>query len=495
MVAKTGRRGSGGDSRSGSTEARPLFVGDWPDPTILKDGADYYMTHTSGLYRPALLVWHSTDLRRWTPLGHAVQRQAGSIWAPELVKHNGRYFLYYPAAGNNWVVTADSPGGPWSEPRALGVGHIDPGHVADDEGRRYVHLSAGHVVDISEDGLKATTPPRKVYEGWPIPVDWAIECFCLESPKLTRKDGWYYLTSAQGGTFGPSTSHMVISARSQSPLGPWENSPHNPIIRTWRRDEAWWSKGHGTLVEGPDGRWWCVLHAIMNGHRALGRCTTAEPIEWTDDGWFHVAPHWPDGWDEPARLEMPLSDEFESGRLGIQWQFHGEFDPGRFNMRDGALTLEGCGEDPGRCGPLCVMPPHRAYEVETDVEVHGDCLAGLMLFNGPDTYIGSALAPDGVVRRVQEGCRRYGWHKASRVRGSRIQLRIVNNRQDVRFYVKEEGRLWQIIQPSMELSSWGGVRPALFACGSGHARFHGFRYKALESSTEMARWLHCMRPA
>jgi beta-xylosidase len=81
----------------GPTEARPLLVGDWPDPTICKDGADYYMTHSSGPYRPALLIWHSRDLQTWTPLGHALRKQEGNVWVSELTKHDGRFLIYYSA--------------------------------------------------------------------------------------------------------------------------------------------------------------------------------------------------------------------------------------------------------------------------------------------------------------------------------------------------------------------------------------------------------------
>ena len=117
-------------------------------------------------------------------------------------------------------MTADAIAGPWSEPVSIGVGHIDPGHVVDDQGRRFVHLSGGHAVQMSPDGQEAVTRPEKVYDGWPIPQDWTIECFCLESPKFTRRGGWHYLTSAQGGTSGPATSHMIVSVRSRHPLGP-----------------------------------------------------------------------------------------------------------------------------------------------------------------------------------------------------------------------------------------------------------------------------------
>ena len=218
-----------------------------------------------------------------------------------------------------------------------------------------MHLSGGHAVDMSADGLQAITAPKVVYAGWPIPQDWAVECFCLESPKLTKRDGWYYLTSAEGGTAGVSTSHMVVSARSRNPLGPWENSPHNPIIRTWSRDERWWSKGHGTLVEGPGGQWYCVLHGWMNGYTTLGRCTLIEPIQWTKDGWFQTADRWPSGWDTPAKVEMPMNDEFDGDRLGIQWQFFRHYDADRFKVADGNLTLQALGTHPGDSLPLCAV--------------------------------------------------------------------------------------------------------------------------------------------
>jgi beta-xylosidase len=453
---------------------------------VLRDGDDYYMTHSSFEFQPGLLIWHSQDLRSWRPVAHAVVNQEGSIWAPDLVKHDGRYYVYYPAAGTNWVVTAEKIAGPWSKPVSIGVGRIDPGHVADDEGRRYVHLSAGYAAEVSADGLKAVTPPTKVYDGWPIPRDWTIECFCLESPKLTRRGQWYYLTSAQGGTSGPATSHMVVSARSKGPLGPWENSPHNPIIRTWDRGEAWWSKGHGTLVEGPDNRWYCVLHGYMNGYRTLGRCTLIEPIQWTADGWFQAADGWPnEAKDFAGEAVMPLGDEFAGEHLGLQWQFHRQFDQTRYKLEADSLLLNGFGDTPGLSRPLCVMAMHRAYEIETDVELSGEGAAGLMLFGAPEAYIGLSISSDGKLRRVQEGFRRYGGTDEPEIGRSRVTLRIVNDKQDVRFYYKSADGEWIILQPGIDVSSmttvgWHALRPALFATGASRTRFHYFRYQAEE---------------
>jgi beta-xylosidase len=471
----------GASSRPRPTLARPLLIGNWADPTILRDGGDYYMTHSAFNSRPALLIWHSQDLKTWRPVCRAVDRQEGSIWAPDLAKHGDRYYIYYPAGGQNWAVWAESIEGPWSEPQPTGTRFIDPGHVADAEGGQYLHVAGGHAWRLSEDGLRAEGERLDVYDGWPIPRDWAVECFCLESPKLRRRGEYYYLTCAQGGTFGPSTSHMVVSARSLSPLGPWENSTHNPVIHTWSRDEPWWSKGHGTLVQTPQGQWFCVFHGIMNGHRSMGRCTLIEPIEWTEDGWFHVPDTWPDGWEEPPQVEMPMSDDFRCSELGIQWSFHGGAETGRYEVGGGCLVLKGRGETAGASEPLCAVPLHRSYEIQTEVEVEGDATAGLMLFASANAHVGLALTPSGRLVRVQEGHKRYGWMQQPELDTGTVALRIINVRQDVRFYWRTADGPWQIMQPSVDVADLGAIQCALFASGRGQARFRYFRYRPLES--------------
>ena len=167
----------------------------------------------------------------------------------------------------------------------LKVNGIDPGHVADADGKRYLYLSEGKVVQLSDDGLSTVGEVKKVYDGWPYPRNWRTEGMYLESPKLNYHNGYYYLTSAEGGTAGPGTSHMVVTARSKSVLGPWENSPFNPLVHTYSERESWWSRGHGTLIDDVNGNWWVVYHAYAKGYHTLGRQTLIEPIQWTPDGW------------------------------------------------------------------------------------------------------------------------------------------------------------------------------------------------------------------
>ena len=467
----------------------PLLLGNWADPTIVRSGDDYYMTHSSFAFQPGLLVWHSKDLRRWRPISRAVTNQPGSIWAPDLIEHDGTFYLYYPAAGGNFVVTAEDPRGPWSRPVKHAIGGIDPGHIATPGGERYLWVSGGRFARLSADGLRVTTKSQRGYAGWPIPSDWVIECMCLESPKLLRRGEWYYMTSAQGGTAGVATSHMVVAARSKTPTGPWENAPHNPIIRTHDRGDRWWSKGHGTVLEGPGGQWYCVYHAWMNGQRSLGRCTLIEPIEWTPDGWYRAAEEFPDGWQRPVEVDMPMSDEFDGDELGIQWQFWEHFDAARFALKDGALELSGYGDDVGSSRPLCVMPLHTAYAVETELEVDDGVTAGLTLFFNEEVHLGYGLGSDGKVRRIGAGFRRYGGDREPDIRGRRrVALRIVNDRQDVSFFYRDAEGRWQYLPTAIDVSGaqhnalggWHTIRPALFATGKGKARFLWFKYRALD---------------
>ena len=119
----------------------PIVPGDHPDPTILKDGSDYYMTFSSFQLYPGAVIWHSRDLVNWAPVCAALRRNIGTVWAMDLVKHGGRYFIYIPVLQPNrtavYVIHADDIRGPWSEPVDLKLdGCIDPGHAVGEDGKR-----------------------------------------------------------------------------------------------------------------------------------------------------------------------------------------------------------------------------------------------------------------------------------------------------------------------------------------------------------------------
>ena len=104
-----------------------ILPGDYPDPSIMRDGDDYYMTHSPFTYKPGLLIWHSKDLLNWEPIVRALPDFEGSAWATDLLKYKDTYYVYYPSAGTNWVIWAKDIKGPWSTPVDLKVSGNDPG--------------------------------------------------------------------------------------------------------------------------------------------------------------------------------------------------------------------------------------------------------------------------------------------------------------------------------------------------------------------------------
>jgi beta-xylosidase len=468
----------------------PIFAGDYPDPSILRDGDDYYIVHSSFEYYPGLLIWHSKDLINWMPVTNALHKYVGSVWAPDLVKYKNKYYIYFPANNTNYVVTADSINGKWSEPIDLKVGNIDPGHVTDAAGKRYLYFSSGGYVLLSDDGLSVAGEFKQTYSGWPIPREWTIECFCMEGPKLVKCGDYYYLTMAEGGTAGPATSHMIVSARSKSPLGPWENSPYNPIIRTKESSEKWWSKGHGTLFEDAKGNWWMLFHGYENGHYNMGRQTLLQPIEWTKDGWFKT----PDGikTDEPIKIPVgvasnlvfSLRDNFDGNKLKPQWKFFGEYDTSRFHFVDNSLVIKAKGHSVGDCSPLLCIPSDHSYIAEIELFIEGEAIGGLVLFYNNNAHSGILADKENVIADLR------GWQFPTEKNGikNHVFLRLKNMDNTVDMYYSTDGIKWNKIENSVEVSSLhhnvlGGflsLRLGLCSMGDGIVKFKNFTYKAIK---------------
>lgn len=458
-----------------------LLAGDYPDPSILRDGEDYYMTHSPFHYAPGFLIWHSRDLQHWEPVCRAVPEYTGSAMAPDLVKHGGRYYIYFPSADTNWVTWADDIRGPWSKPVDLRLRGIDPGHVADKDGNRYLFVNNGEVIALTPDGLATVGEKRCVYKGWEYPKHWDTEGMYLESPKLTYHDGYYYLTSAEGGTAGPATSHMVVSARARTIDGPWENSPYNPIVHTYTSDDNWWSKGHGTLVEDTDGNWWIVYHAYLNSYHTLGRSTLIEPVTWTADGWFKALPEA----DFPKVKAttaggMTLSDGFEGDTLGLQWTLWDENGNGTLTFGNGAMRVKAKGNGPAGSRLLLTTAQHRSYTVQTEVTIGKGCTAGLLLYYSDKAFAG--LTSDGEELFVYSSPADKKVIKGKT--GRHLFIRLYNRANKLSISVSGDKKMWQTVAEGIDVSQYHhnnyhgfyALRPALSVSGDGYSTFHEFIY-------------------
>jgi len=500
---KTWRRGIEGQRYADlgdGTFLNPIVPGDHADPSILKDGDDYYMTFSSFDAYPGVVIWHSRDLVNWAPIGPTLTKPIGSVWACELIKHKGRYYIYIPARlpdyRSTYVIYADNIRGPWSDPIDLKLpAHIDPGHAVGEDGKRYLFLSGGDRVRLTDDGLATDGPVEHVYDPWRYPEDWVVEAFAPEGPKVMRRGEWFYMITAVGGTAGPPTGHMVIVARSKSIHGPWHNDPANPIVRTQSADEKWWSRGHATLVEDPAGDWWMVYHGYENGYWTLGRQALLDPVEWTADGWFRAKGgdlSQPIAKPRGAKASpngMPLSDDFSSNRFGVVWGFYnpGADEMSRVQYQTKALRLAGKGSQPNDCSPLTFIAPDTAYRVSIDIELEDDAQAGLLLFYNRRLYCGLGFDARGLIMH------RYGLERRNALPagvGRRLHLQIENNRHIVTIHYSVDGKRWSKYGVQMEVSGYHhnvaydflSLRPAIYAAGKGAAVFRDMRYEALESS-------------
>ena len=282
----------------------PLLKGFYPDPSICRVGDDFYMVTSSFSYFPGVPIFHSRDLINWRQIGHVLDRPSqlplryhaisGGIYAPTIRYHDGLFYMITTnvSCGGNFIVTAEKPEGPWSEPHWIaGAGGIDPSLFWDDDGRVYYTGTSWsnesgiwlYEIDMKEFRLKSG--PTVVWRG-------ALrDCWAPEAPHLYKKDGWYYLMIAEGGT---EDYHAVTIARSRSVKGPYKGYEGNPILthRHLGLDYPISNVGHGDLVQLSDGRWYMVMLAsrIYGGyHKNMGRETFIAPVDWSGD-WPVVSP-------------------------------------------------------------------------------------------------------------------------------------------------------------------------------------------------------------
>lgn len=482
-----------------SVFTNPILGGDHPDPTIVRDGNDYYMTHSSFEYLPGLTVFHSCDLVNWEPVCSALHKYLGSVWAPDICKFKDKYYIYFTVSkGNddfyNYVVTANSPCGPWSKPVDLKVGKwIDPCHVYDEEKNiRWLFLSGGHRIRLSDDGLSVVGKLEKVYDGWSIPRNWIVEGKALEGPKVKKIGDYYYFLNAQGGTAGPATTHMAIVARSKSVDGPWENCPWNPLIHTYSSVEKWWSKGHASLIDTHDGKWLAVYHAYDKERLNQGRQTLLEPVEVTSDGWLKA----PVGADVEDPMQLPYVEENKKTdgdydfskylscfRVGKEWKGWQDIQTYRFTVKDKAITIEGKGDNPASSSPLMFVAPDRNYEMSAKFEIEDYAEAGLILYYNENFFVGLGCDKDKI------SCWRRGQRrgKGGNRLGKVFWLKLRFEDQAVVGYMSKDGKEWNKMQWGLEVSGYNhntlsgflSLLPGIYCSGKGKVKISDFQYQRL----------------
>lgn len=287
----------------------PILRGFHPDPSICRVGEDYYLATSTFSYFPGVPIYHSRDLAHWRRIGHVLERReqlhvtyediSAGIFAPTLRWHGGTFYLITTnmTTGENFFCTATDPAGPWSDPVVLGgVGGIDPSLFWDEDGKAYYTGTAPWNDPRFPEpcivcGQINLTTGRLVGELWSIGSGYAKDAPFPERPHLYRKDGWYYLLIAEGGT---QHDHAITVSRSRSLREPFEQCPHNPVLthRHLGKDYPICNVGHGDMVECQDGSWYavCLGSRLVNGyHKPLGWETFLVPVIW-EEGWPVFSP-------------------------------------------------------------------------------------------------------------------------------------------------------------------------------------------------------------
>lgn len=273
----------------------PIRTGMFPDPSIVRVGEDYYMVNSTFIFFPCIPVSHSKDLVHWEIIGHAItnpewahldELEGGrGYWAPDISYNNGRYYITATYRLNDTgtvyrkqiVVSSDRPEGPYSEPAVIDEDGIDPSifHEGD---RHYMLLNRGaRIFELSSDCTQQISEASLLFYG--------DQKRAPEGPHLLKKDGYYYLFLAEGGT-GPG--HRITVARSRELKGNYEPCPYNPIMRQMDEKAGIQRCGHGKPVCTQNGEWYMVYlcgRRIGDGYSILGRETALDPITWTADGW------------------------------------------------------------------------------------------------------------------------------------------------------------------------------------------------------------------
>ena len=450
----------------------PIIPGSYPDPSICRVGNDYYIVNSSFEYFPGLPIHHSKDLVNWNLIGYGLHRDDqcsgemnlvdvqtdGGIHAPSIRYHDGLFYIittnvYSPGPQQptemiNFIITAEQVEGPWSNPHIIeGAPGIDPDIIFDDGKVWYVgtHVpekpnfnGEGEIwlqeLDLDDWSLKGER--YFLWRGALYYGTWA------EGPHIYKRNGFYYLLIAEGGT---SLEHAVMVSVSDNVKGPYVPNARNPILTSRHLSNDYWvnSIGHADLLELADGRWYMVALGIrseIDTYSNMGREThlipviwEEEPFEWKYDKiekeWSdlpdrerfeklrRVNYEWPVCSPLTGRVErsfplpFPASsqvnkesfrDNFDSETLNLEWNFRRVPQKGTYliNHKDGYLRLfssKNVIENRKSCSLLGIR------QIETDFEFSVKMLynpsipevqAGVSLFQKDDNYLTFTIERD-----------------------------------------------------------------------------------------------------
>ncbi|MCJ7446518.1 MAG: glycoside hydrolase family 43 protein [Bacteroidales bacterium] len=493
----------------------PVIPGFFSDPSVCRAGEDYYLVNSTFEYFPGVPVFHSKDLVNWEMIGYCIDRPTQlpkglNIYATTIRYHEGTFYMITTnlGVGGNFYVTATDPAGPWSDPIWIEAQGIDPDLFFDDDGKVYVISSTFELHEIDLKTGKFISEGRKVWNGtggrYP------------EGPHIYKKDGFYYIMAAEGGT---EEAHSETIARSKNIWGPYNPNPSNPILTHCNaagQGNPIQGVGHADIINAHDGSWWIVFHgyrSVGGTHHTLGRETCLAPVTWPKNGWPVV------NGNGTATVNMtcttlplkpfsakPARIDFDSDKLGLEWNYIRYPVSGNYSLtsREGFLRLKGSEQTiEDRKSP--VFTGRRVQDLyftaTTQVEFtpgKANEEAGMILLNNGSHF--DILVKQSKGKRVVVGRLRFGSviHESEEavLKPGPVKLIIKGERSTFTFlYAQGNDAPKEIIKvmsrylSSETVGGFTGVYVGLYATGNGKActasaDYDWFEYAINESRTE-----------
>lgn len=500
-----------------NTYTNPAMAGDFPDPSVIRVGRDYWAAATSSEWAPEFPILHSRDLVNWEVVGAVFQKRpewsTGSYWAPEIAFDRGRFFIYYSARKKNGplcvaVATAARPQGPYRDHGPLvcqEVGSIDGFPVTDENGQRYLLWKEdGNSVSkptpiwaqrLSADGTRLIGERRELFHN-----DQAWEKHAslpygdlVEGPAVVRRGGWFYIFYSGNFCCARECNYMVGVARSRKLLGPWEKNPANPIMRG---NETWKCPGHGTVVRDARGRDFLFYHAYKaDDFVYVGRQALLDEIKWGADGWPTInggrgpstGAASPFGVKDQA-AEYSFFDEFTSARLlqGWQWPVANEPKVLLESRNEGLLVLAPSGASQSKAEMLSAVLARSTtvgdYVATTRIDtkqMQPRSTGGLSAYGDHENALGLTVADNRVILwRLEKGTVQTVMEANAPNAGYLFLRMTARDGHFYRFAFSRDNRTWTNVGDDVDgsyLPPWDrGVRVALTA-GGAPVRFNWLR--------------------
>lgn len=497
---------SGSGQSNGPMYANPVLPGDFPDPSVIHVGDEYWASATSSQWGPPFPLLRSKDLVNWELTG-SIFAEAPSwvveyFWAPELSEDKGKFYVFYTARQTGGplcvaVGTADSPAGPYTDHGPIicqAAGSIDGFSIRDEKDVRYlIWKEDGNSIGkptviwaqpLSDDGTKLQGEKTALFQNEP---SW--EDKVTEGPFVLKNGDYFYAFYSGAGCCGLNCSYAFGVARSKTLLGPWEKHPDNPILRS---NDAWKCPGHGSIVAGPNGRHFLLYHAYSTRDTVyVGRQGMLDEVIFGSDGWPSInggkgpSVSAPAPIAEQAARPSEFFDDFTGTALAPGWQWPVGYAP-KVTIdatNGGRLVLPAMTEGPGNHAGAAIARSTQSgeYEATTEVTPAAGVRAGLAAFGDVDNALGLS-AGDGqlILYRLGGGVSTV---LAQGTAPATVQLRLTAAQGHLFSFSSsaDGGATWQPIGAMVDdsaLPPWDrGVRVALTAAGpvGASASFESFR--------------------